>query len=66
MRTRKRIQRRKRRVMLRWRGDRTALRLEAGPYRTRLAALPSTSAHFGRLYASRNWLRLQMTAEWFL
>lgn len=52
--------------MLRWRGDRAAVRLEAGPYRTRHAALPEASTHFARLYASRNWLRLQLTAEWLM
>ncbi len=49
---------------LRWQGERAAVRLEAGPYRTRYAALPAPSGQFARLYSDRHWRRVQATGEW--
>jgi hypothetical protein len=49
---------------LRWQGDRAAFRLEAGPYRSRYAALPPASAQFARLYRQRDWLRVTLAADW--
>jgi len=49
---------------LRWQGERAALRLEGGPYRTRYADLAAGSAQFARLYQDRSWRRLQCTASW--
>jgi hypothetical protein len=49
---------------LRWQGERTAVRLEGGPYRTRYDDVALGSAQFARLYQDRNWRRLQCTASW--
>ena len=49
---------------LRWQGERAALRLEGGPYRTRYDDVALASAQFARLYRDRNWRRVQGTASW--
>lgn len=49
---------------LRWQGERAAVRLEGGPYRTRYDEIAAGSAHFARLYSDRNWRRVQGTASW--
>ncbi len=49
---------------LRWQGERLAVRLEGGPFRTRYEAVALDSAQFARLYEDRNWHRLQCTASW--
>ncbi len=51
-------------LCLRWQGERAAVRLEGGPYRTRYDAIAPGSMHFARLYGDRNWRRLQGTASW--
>ena len=51
-------------VSLRWQGERLAVRLEGGPYRTRYEAVAPDSVQFARLYADRNWRRLQCTVSW--
>lgn len=49
---------------LRWQGERMAVRLEGGPYRTRYDEVAWASAQFERLYRDRNWCRVQGTASW--
>ena len=49
---------------LRWQGERMAVRLEGGPYRTRYENVALASAQFARLYRDRNWRRGQCTASW--
>ena len=49
---------------VRWQGERMAVRLEGGPYRTRYDAVSTSSTQFARLYKDRNWTRLQCTASW--
>ena len=49
---------------LRWQGERAAVRLEGGPYRTRYDNRALASAQFARLYRDRNWRRVQGTASW--
>jgi hypothetical protein len=49
---------------VRWQGERLAVRLEGGPYRTRYETVALGSAQFARLYEDRNWRHLQCTASW--
>jgi hypothetical protein len=49
---------------VRWQGERIAVRLEGGPYRTRYDAVALSSVQFARLYEDRHWRRLQCTASW--
>ena len=49
---------------LRWQGERIAVRLEGGPYRTRYDNVALASAQFARLYRDRTWRRGQCTASW--
>lgn len=51
-------------LSFRWQGERSAFRLEGGPYRTRYDAVAPGSGQFARLYENRDWLRLQGTATW--
>jgi len=53
-------------LSLRWQGERTAVRLEAGPYWSRADTMPAASLHFSRLYTDRDWFRVQfsVTAAW--
>lgn len=50
-------------LSLRWQGERVAVRLEGGPYRTRYDEIPLGSVHFARLYGDRHWRRVQGTVS---
>lgn len=49
---------------LRWQGDRMAVRLEGGPYRTRYDEVALASAQFARLYEDRDWRQVQSAVSW--
>lgn len=51
-------------VSVRRQGERSAWRLEAGPYQSRYQEVALASAQFARLYRNRHWLRVQGTASW--
>lgn len=51
---------------IRYQGLQAGWRLEAGPYHTHYAATSIASAHFSRLYAGRDWLRIQIAGTWRL